>query len=584
MQGRAPGNVRNRDRDEVTAVLTVELKTHPGSRDGDPGTRRKIRSSLAVALSISLVACGGGGGGDAVVVGADPAPLPAPAPSAPSPTPAPAPTPQPSPGPGPQPTPSPTPVGSAPALPTVGPDGSVQWATIHLPGPADLTLTIEPFASVPVGDDGQPSRLNVMAHVGGRLYVGVERSGRLYRIEEGQAAALWFDLAAALPRHGRRLNANTRTGHSGLRSIAFHPDFASNGRVYMSAMLDRPASPDGLHYLSGAGSPIEADSVLMEWTANPASMQIDPGSFRELFRVGIDVYDHPIKQIAFGPDRLLYVAHGDGSEPTAAGGGGQHLTNALGKILRIDPLASGAGPYAIPVDNPFAGRTDALAEIWSYGHRNPHHLAFLPGGQLVVAEPGHDNIDEINLVERGGHHGWSAREGTYVHLPTGGRADGIQALPADDAARGYVYPAVQYGHPGRRGQVAGGLALGGGYAVNNGSLLSGRYFYCEFATSGQVFHTPFGELTATVRRGEPAALTQAAIHGTRLLFDHDGNPATPAVARASMVEIVNDRPGPVAGDRADIRFGQGPDGTLYLMSKRNGRVYRIAESRPGSGT
>ena len=549
-----------------------------------------IRKTVVVALSIGLGACGGGGGGaDPVAVGSDPAPVTTPVPGptpAPSPAPGQTPNPSPEPGPGPSPTPAPpsppTPpsTGAPPAMPTIAADGAVQWSPIHTPGPADLSLTIEPFASVPDGDDGQPSRLNVMTHVGGQLYVGVERSGRIYRIEEGQAAALWFDLAAALPQHGRRLNANPQTGHSGLRSIAFHPDFASNGRFYATAMLDRPASPNELRYLSGAVSTVEADSVLMEWTVNPASMQVDPGSYRELFRVGLDFYDHPIRQIAFGPDGLLHVAHGDGSDPTAAAGGGQRLADALGKILRINPLANDAEPYSIPPDNPFVGQAGALPEIWSWGHRNPHHLAFLGDGRLVVAEPGHDNVDEINLVERGGNHGWSQREGTYVHLPTGGRVDGIQPLPADDAALGYVYPAVQYGHPGTRGQVAGGRALGGGYVVNNGSALSGRYFYCEFATTGLIFHTGVDELTATVRRGDPGALTQAPIHGTTILFDHDGNPATPAVARSSMVDVVDDSPNHRGGNRADIRFGQGPDGTLYLMSKQNGMVYRIANSRP----
>ena len=536
--------------------------------------RRSIsRNAWIAAWSIGLSACGGGQGGSGdsgeapVAVGSDPAPVPGPVAT---------------PGPTPGPMPNPAVDATAPGLPTVDANGNVEWAAIHTPGPADLSLTIEPFASVPDGDDGQPPRLNVLAHVGGRLYVGVERSGRLYRIKEGQPAALWFDLGAALPAHGRRLNTDARTGHSGLRSLAFHPDFATNGRFYLSAMLDRPASTEGLNYLSGAGSAIEVDSVLMEWTANPASMQVDPGSFRELFRVGIDFYDHPIKQIAFGPDRLLHIAHGDGSDPAATRGGGQNPGDALGKILRIDPLASGTSAYTIPADNPFVGRPDVLPEIWSYGHRNPHHLAFLPDGRLVVAEPGHDNIDEINLIERGGNHGWSAREGSYVHQPAGGRLDGIQTLPANDAVHGYVYPAIQYGHPGVRGQVAGGLALGGGYVVDNGSPLSGRYFYCEFATSGLVFHTPVAELTASVRRGEPGALTQAPIHGTQLLFDHDGNPATPAQPRASMVDVVKESPNFAGGNRADIRFGQGPDGTLYLMSKQNGQVYRIANSRPGA--
>ena len=464
-------------------------------------------------------------------------------------------------------------------MPVEGEDGIVRWAPAYSPVDADLTLIIEPFASVPADGDGRPQRLNVLAHAGGQLYVGAELSGRIYRIAAGQPAALWFDLATALPDHGRRLDT-VENLESGLRSLAFHPDFATNGRFYLSALVGRPADTAGLHYLSD-GSGIGVDSLVMEWTADPATMAVDPNSFREVFRVGLPYYDHPIKQIAFGPDRLLYIAHGDGSESTAAAGGGVHPTNALGKILRIDPLATASAPYTVPADNPLVGQPGAVAEVYSLGHRNPHHLAFLPDGTLVVAEPGSANLDEINLVEKGGNHGWSAREGTYVHRTSGGLLGSIAPLPEDDAIQGYVYPAVQFGHPGPRGVGSTGHALGGGYVVNNGSSLDGRYFYCEFATWGDLYFATVDALQATVRKGAPGALTQASMQRARLLFDHDGDPATPPQPRASMVDVVKESPNFAGGERADIRFGQGPDGTLYLMSKRNGMVYRIANSQPG---
>ncbi len=535
--------------------------------------------AVGIAALLALAACSGGSG-DGTAVGADPAPVaptPAPAPSSDS---TPNPTPTPNPTVEPAPSPAPAANGAPPALPTVDASGIVRWAARNLPADADLTLLIEPFATVPRAPDGSTERLNVMAHVSGQLFVGAERSGRIYRVAAGQPTVLWFDVAAALEAQGVRLNAATSTAHSGLRSIAFHPDFARNGRFYLSAMLDRPAVTAGRRYLSDVADPIEADSVVMEWTADPASMQVVPGSYRELFRVGMSVYDHTIKQIAFGPDGRLYIAHGDGTDQGAAAGGGLRLDDALGKLLRIDPLPSGGQPYTVPPDNPFAGVAGALPETWSYGHRNPHHLAFLPDGTLVVAEPGHSNLDEINLIERGGNHGWSLREGTYVHRPSGGLLDGLALLPPDDAAGGFVYPAIQFGHTDVRGAPSSRLALGGGYVVNNGSALSGRYFYCEFASSGDLFFATVAELQSTVRKGPPDRLTQAPMQRARIVFDHDGVPATEPQARTSMVDVVDDSPDYNGSGRADIRFGQGPDGTLYLMSKNNGTIYRIGNSRP----
>ncbi|MGB7299176.1 MAG: PQQ-dependent sugar dehydrogenase, partial [Burkholderiaceae bacterium] len=401
----------------------------------------------------------------------------------------------------------------------------------------------------------------------------------IYAIAENQPSLLWFDLAGALRENGQQLNTADNF-HVGLRSIAFHPDFENNGKFYVSAMLDRPVNTNGLTYLSDVAEPIEADGVLIEWEADPETMAVNWNSYREVFRVGMPVYDHTIKQIQFGPDGLLYIAHGDGSVKSATTGGGQRLDDALGKILRVNPLQSGDAPFSIPADNPFVGNPAALPEIYSLGHRNPHHIAFTPSGQLIVADSGRDNLDEINLVEKGGDHGWSAREGTYVHLQGGGLLDGIAILPEDDAANGYVYPAIQFGHTGPRGANFVGQALGGGYVVNNNSPLQGKYFYCEFATLGEVYFADVTEMEGTVRQGAPSDLTQAQIHRAKIMFDHDGNPGTASVSRQSMTDVVNDSPNYDGSGRADIRFGQGPDGTLYIMSKRNGTIYRIANSRP----
>ena len=116
--------------------------------------------------------------------------------------------------------------------------------------------------------------------------------------------------------------------------------------------------------------------------------------------------------------------------------------------------------------------------------------------------------------------------------------------------------------------------------VGNNSALNGLYFYCEFATFGDVYFSTTDEIQATVRKGAPKDLTQVQIQRARIQFDNDDNAQTPTVPRSSMTDVVDDSPEYDGSGRADIRFGQGPDGTLYIMSKRNGTVYRITNSMP----
>ena len=79
----------------------------------------------------------------------------------------------------------------------------------------------------------------------------------------------------------------------------------------------------------------------------------------------------------------------------------QNLGSHLGKVIRIRPDGSA------PPDNPFVGRTDALAEIWSLGHRNAQGAAIHPtSGKLWIHEHGPRGGDEINVPEAGKNYGW----------------------------------------------------------------------------------------------------------------------------------------------------------------------------------
>ena len=69
---------------------------------------------------------------------------------------------------------------------------------------------------------------------------------------------------------------------------------------------------------------------------------------------------------------LLYIGTGDGggaNDLHGSAGNAQDLGSLLGKVLRIDPRASGRRAYTIPRSNPFVGRAGARGEIYSWGAR-----------------------------------------------------------------------------------------------------------------------------------------------------------------------------------------------------------------------
>ena len=471
----------------------------------------------------------------------------------------------------------------AAGLATVDVNNQVSWAFNAVE--EGLQLIVEPYVEMPLASNGRPARWNDLEFYGDRLFVVDEQDGKVFEITDAQAV-LWFDIKTAIQNATGRALSTVNPFHGGVRGIAFHPDFDSNGKFYTSVMENRPADPS-LHVYLSDDSNIDTDSVLIEWTADTSTFVIDESSYREVFRVGIPQNDHPIKQIAFNPAAtqgdsdfgLLYIAHGDGSVESSTAGGGQ-ANNALGKILRIDPLAAGDQSFSIPADNPFIDDDTLPDTVYSIGHRNPHHLAFSRSGLLLAAEAGRDNIDEVNVIEKGADYGWSEREGAFVHLAAGTIFDGIAALPENDALNGYVYPVVQYGHTGQVGESFVSQALGGGFVVENGSALDGAYFYIDFVQSGQIFHSSILDIQQATTRGMPDELTVAKSFAASVQFDHDNNADTPLLNN-TLQEIVFSANGfDNVNNRVDVRIGQGPLGELYLMSKRNNWVYLISNSMP----
>jgi glucose/arabinose dehydrogenase len=209
-----------------------------------------------------------------------------------------------------------------------------------------------------------------------------------------------------------------------------------------------------------------------------------PGSEIVLLRIRQPETNHKGGQIAFGPDRLLYIGMGDGggaNDQHGIIGNGQLLTTLLGKMLRINVTPGG---YAIPSDNPFFGNTlcgqppaegtgaDECPEIFAWGFRNPWRWSFdRNGGTLWVGDVGQDAREEIDRVVVGGNFGWRCREGTLATglLPCG---------PAQDL----LPPVADYG----RSQ---GASVTGGYVYRGTAIpgLVGRYVFGDFI-SGALWH------------------------------------------------------------------------------------------------
>ena len=468
-------------------------------------------------------------------------------------------------------------------------------------------MVVGKFVKIP-DDNGQRPRINCITFMQDRMFASVELNGRIYEItDDGDgtySSELFFDVKSAiLANTGRELASSSGSYHSGLRSVAFHPDFMDNGKFYTSVMEERPADTTGHHYLSDIPDHIDADGVLIEWTYDFESSSVDENSYRELFRVAVPQFDHPIKQIAFNPYAqpadedygLLYLGHGDGNIYNMPDAGGQN-NDGRGKIIRIDPLATDTTDYSIPPGNPFVGDTAWLDEIYATGFRNPHSLCFAQDDaeevHLISSNAGRDNIEEVNVVTPGENYGWTPREGTYVQLQPGGLNSGIEALPDDDAQYGYTYPAAQWSHTSAVFNGFGGLSIVGGYVYTVGETGEKIYLSADFPQSGIVMYNYLDELLAAKTKldvgnpdlDEPEELTQAPFMILNVYFDDDGDEATPPVAKNNMRDVINDDPDYDGSSRSDLRFGQDMNENIYISSKRNGWIYKIESISPASPT
>lgn len=269
----------------------------------------------------------------------------------------------------------------------------------------------------------------------------------------------------------------SRAGEGGLLGLAFHPDYANNGKLYT-------------YFTTAGGSFNKGVSNIVEYTRTPGDPNsADLGSARPILSFDQPQTNHNGGWIGFSPtDDYLYLAFGDGgggddndTGHTDGSGNSQDITdNLLGKMLRLDIdgddfPADADRNYAIPATNPFVGTTGD-DEIWAYGLRNPFRNSFdRQTGDLWIGDVGQSFREEIDLQAdgvAGVNYGWRLREGD-VMTPSAGVGG---PKPA-----GAVDPVYDYTHGS--GDLKGNSVTGGFVYRGPDPEVQGDYFFADFASS-----------------------------------------------------------------------------------------------------
>jgi glucose/arabinose dehydrogenase len=341
-----------------------------------------------------------------------------------------------------------------------------------------------------------------------RLFV-VEQNGLLRIIQDGvllPGAAL--DIQSRVQPPLVPSNPNDERGFLGL---AFHPGFnnpASPGYqtlyTYNSEMIPTNTSPT---YPVPTTATNNYMNVLNEWKISATNANVvDPSSRRAIISFGKNAGNHNGGTCTFGSDGYMYLALGDGGNANdvgpshiVPGGNAQNLSTPLGKMLRFDPLnpslnpsspdpISPNGQYRLPKTNPFQGSGQA-PEIYAYGLRNPYRFCFDPvTGDLIEADVGQNNIEEINRIVLGGNYGWAIKEGDFLFNMTNGPAGPAGTIGAPPGNRSPGVPAglidpisgpmgtLEYDHNN-------GISITGGFVYRGTAMpeLYGKYIFGDLA-------------------------------------------------------------------------------------------------------
>ena len=310
-----------------------------------------------------------------------------------------------------------------------------------------VTLELRPVVS------GLSTPLEI-THAGdgsGRLFV-VEQQGLVKIVRDGAVLPTPFLDVTGIVAAG---------GEQGLLGLAFHRQYAINGRFYVFYNRSPTSSATG------------SDLVIARYTRSAANPDVaDAASGTPILVIAHPDANNPNGgKLAFGPDGYLYIGVGDGGGGGDPFNAGQNLGDLRGKILRID--VNGAAPYAIPPSNPLVARAGARGEIFAYGLRNPFRFNFdRATGDLFIGDVGQNQWEEIDLVPAGSaggqNFGWRLFEGAHCFQP-----------PSGCTLAGHAPPIIEYGHDG-----SGGFSVTGGVRYRGRMVpeLRGQYIYGDYVS------------------------------------------------------------------------------------------------------
>ena len=372
--------------------------------------------------------------------------------------------------------------------------------------------------------------------------------GKLYKLNNNRPF-VYMNLAKLRPKFIHEPGLAT-----GFGSFAFHPEFSKNGLFYTTHTEPRGSAKADFSFGDSIRPLLQW--ILTEWKTDRPGADTFSGKGRELFRIDMVSGIHGVQEITFNPlarpgDEdygLLYIGVGDGG---CVENGHASLAHSIekiwGTIIRIDPSGrnSSNGQYGIPRSNPFTNNhtSKVLPEIYAYGFRNPHRISWSKSGSMLVCNVGQAKIESVDLVLPGHDYGWPIREGTFL-LNTYGDLNKVYPLPPDDSIYHVTYPVVQYDHDE-------GKAICGGYEYWGNAIpaLKGKYFFGDIP-KGRLFYVNMADIKP-------------------------GSQATIKEWKVSVRGIVKTLTELCGTDRVDLHFGRDAQGELYIMTKPDGKVYRM---------
>ncbi len=247
------------------------------------------------------------------------------------------------------------------------------WATAEVTftgSPLPQGFSVSTFSGLPAG----PTPTAMAFAPDGRLFVCMQ-DGRLVIVKNGSLLAKPF-LTVSTSANGER----------GLLGVAFHPNFATNGRVYVYYTVSLPSPHNRVaRYVADGDTALTAETLIADLPNLSGATNHNGGA------------------IHFGLDGKLYVAVGENANPPNS----QTLTTVLGKILRFNDDGT------IPGDNPFLATTTGQNQaIWAMGLRNPFTFAVHPvSGRILIDDVGQSTWEEIDEGIAGANYGWPTTEG-----------------------------------------------------------------------------------------------------------------------------------------------------------------------------